>query len=54
MMLSVIGAMIESSSEEETEQARDNKREQLKHARAVIDERVMETEMDEVSLSPAP
>lgn len=54
IMLQLIGAQIESSSEEETEETRETKGQQLKHARAVIEKKVIEMEMGEVSLLGAP
>lgn len=54
MMLQLIGAQIESSSEEETEQTREDKGEQLKHVRGVIEKKIIEMEMSEVSLLSVP
>ena len=54
MMLQLTGALIESSSEEETEQTREDKGKQLKHARAVIEKKIIEMEMGEVSLLSVP
>ena len=54
MMLQLIGAQIESSSEEETEETREDKGKQLKHARDVIEKRIIEMEMSEVSLLSVP
>lgn len=54
MELQVVGALIESSSEEETEQTQENKHKQLKHARSVIEKKMMEMEMGEISLLNVP
>ena len=54
MMLQLIGAQIESSSEEETEQTREDKGKQLKQVRGVIEKKIMEMEMSEVSLLSVP
>ena len=54
MMLQLIGAQIESSSEEETEETREDKGKQLKYARDVIEKRIIEMEMSEVSLLSVP
>ncbi len=50
IMMQTIGAMIESASEEESEVTKEYTRKQLKHARAVIEDKMTQQSMAELSL----
>ena len=49
-MMQTIGALIESASEEESEVTKEYTRKQLKHARAVIEDKMTQQSMAELSL----
>ena len=50
IMMQTIGAMIESASEEESEVTKEYTHKQLKHARAVIEDKMTQQSMAELSL----